>query len=136
MTVLYFQKSLLFIYSIKKKCSLLSLSHKLFRNLYLKAVASWSFNWSVIVLLVDRKLSVREQGRGRRVSLPNSSWSQVLGIWSLQYLANNVTLDFFVPDPLDLSFSLLKKQNCLRFRIFFFFFFKETKNKFNYQIPS
>lgn len=40
----------------------------------------------------DRKLSAIEHGLVPRVSLDNREWSQLRGMWSLQYLARRVRL--------------------------------------------
>jgi hypothetical protein len=59
---------------------------------YLSAVDSASFSSSVRLSPEERKLSAREHGRGERVLLASSVWSQLRGTWSLQNVARSVAL--------------------------------------------
>jgi len=59
---------------------------------YLRAVDSASRSSRVRLSPEDRKLSAREHGRGRRVLLASSVWSQLRGARSLQNVASSVAL--------------------------------------------
>lgn len=57
---------------------------------HLSAVDSASRSSSVRLSPEERKLSAREHGRGERVLLVSSVWSQLRGTWSLQNVARRV----------------------------------------------